>query len=154
MAQNSGTVSWWIVLLPSVLVSLGMMLAMWIMVRKRRWGDWKRLDKATHLPPEHIPSEPREVRDMLPGEEAYVDRYAIVISEKKHQVFVPWTATLKAAPEDPSNPFAPLRIRRLERGFSLVVRAGDEFRTSPLPWGQDAPVIEIIQAAPKENQTS
>ena len=137
-----------------MLVSLGMMLIMWMMMRKRRWGDWKRLDKATTLPLEHIPAEPREARDMVSGEEGYVDRYAIVTSEKKHQVFVSWTATLKAAPEDPFDPFAPLQIRRLERGFSLVVRAGDEFRTSPLPCGEYAPVIEIVQAAPEGSQKS
>lgn len=91
---------------------------------------------------------------MLPGEEAYVDRSDIVTSKKRHRVFVRWTARLESAPKDPSERFAPLRVRRLERGFSLIMRPGDEFHTSSLPWGEYAPVVEIVKPVPKENQTS
>ena len=91
---------------------------------------------------------------MVGGEEAYVGPYAIITSEKRHQVFVRWNAPIEDAPKDQSDGFGSLRIRRLERGFSLVVRPGDEFRSSPLPWGESAPVVEIVQAAPKGTQTS
>jgi hypothetical protein len=148
MAHNSGSLSWWIALLPSLSISIAMILGMWIVTRKRRWRDRKFLGEAVSMPPEHVASEPRTVRDMAAGEEAYIDSYAIVTSKKRRRVFIRWDADLRTAPEDPNSRFAPLRIRRLERGFSLTVRAGGEFRTSPVPWGLYAPVTEIIQATP------
>jgi hypothetical protein len=147
MTQSSGNIFWWIALLPGAITGLVMFFIMWISLRKRRWADWKRLSRPVTMPAEHIAHEPRTVRDMRVGEEAYVDSYAVV-SSKTHRVFIRWDATLSEAPEDPNARFAPLRIRRLKRGFSITIRAGDEFRTSPVLWGSYAPVIEVVQAAP------
>ena len=82
---------------------------------------------------------------MVTGEEAYVAPSAVVTSEKQQRVFVRWRASLVDAPDNASGRFSPLILRRLKRGFSLTVRPGDEFRTSPLPWGEYAPVIELVQ---------
>lgn len=147
MTERSGNISWWIALLPGAITGLLMFFIRWITIRKRRWGDWRRLAKPVTMPAEHIAHEPRTVRDMRVGEEGYVDSYAVVTS-KTRRVFVRWDATLREAPEDPNARFAPLRIRRLKRGFSITVRAGDEFRTSPALWGSYAPVIDVMQAAP------
>jgi hypothetical protein len=76
-----------------------------------------------------------------------VDSYAIVTSEKTRRVFVRWEAGLKSPPGNPNDHFAPLRIRRLQRGFSITVRPDDHFSTSPLAWGLYAPVIEILRSA-------
>ena len=148
MAQTSGSISWWVVLLPGLLTSAAMFLVMWLILRKRRWRDCKLLAKATAMPPEHVAPEPKTVRDLAVGEEAHVYSSAIVTSKKGHRVFVAWDAGVSDTPTDPNSQFAPLRIRRLERGFSIVVRPGDEFRISSVPWGWYAPVIEIVQAAP------
>ena len=157
MAQTSGSISWWIALLPEISISATMFLIMWLIVRKRSWRDWKLLAKATSMPPEHVAAEPRAVRDLAIGEECYVDRWAIVTS-KRRRVFVAWDGRITQASGDPNSQVAPLRIRRLKRGFSITVRPGDEFRSSPLPWGCYAPVIEILQAVPlhalKENDES
>ncbi len=99
------------------------------------------------MPPEHCPSEPRAARDLAVGEEGFVDASQIVISKKNHRTFVAWDARLYGAPGNVGI-FSKVAIRRLERGFSLTVKPGDEFRTSPLPWGMYAPVVDIIQAAP------
>ena len=147
MAQNSANTSWWIALLPGIITGWLMLLITCIAMRKRRWSEWRRLAHPVTMPAEHIAEEPRTVRDMMVGEEAYVDSNAVVTS-KKRRVFVRWDATLTHRPEHPNDRFAPLRIRRLKRGFSITVRPGDEFRTSPLPWGWYAPVIEIMQAVP------
>jgi hypothetical protein len=147
MTQSSGNISWWIALLPGAITGLLTFFVMWITIRKRRWGDWKRLSKPVTMPAEHIAHEPRTVRDMRVGEEGYVYSHAVVTS-KTRRVFVRWDATLSEAPEHPNARFAPLRIRRLKRGFSITIRAGDEFRTSPVLWGSYAPVIDVMQAAP------
>lgn len=147
MTQSSGNISWWIALLPGAITGLVMFFIMWITIRKRRWNDWRRLAKPITMPAEHIAREPKRVRDMVIGEEAYVDGYAVATSNRR-RVFVRWDATLSEAPEDPNARFAPLRIRRLKRGFSITIRAGDEFRASPVPWGSYAPVIDVMQAAP------
>lgn len=76
-----------------------------------------------------------------------MDKSRIVTSEKNHRAYVDWEARLYNAPGEPG-PFSALPIRRLARGFSLTVGPGDEFRSSPLPWGMYAPVVEIVQAAP------
>jgi hypothetical protein len=148
VAQSSGNISWWIVLVPGLLMSSVMVLTMWIAMRKRRWSDCKFLARPVTMPPEHVASEPRTVRDLASGEEAYVDSFAIVTSKRGRRVFVAWDATVRSAPENPNSQFAPLRIRRLKRGFSVTVRPGDEFRTSTVPWGWYAPVVEIVQATP------
>jgi hypothetical protein len=148
VTQTFGGISWWIVLLPGVLTSAAMFVAMWLILRKRRWRDWKLLAKATAMPLEHVAAEPRTVRDLAVGEEGYVYSSDILTSKNGHRVFVAWDARVKDAPEHPNSQFAPLRIRRLERGFSVTVRPGDEFRSSTVPWGWYAPVIEILQSAP------
>jgi hypothetical protein len=125
-----------------------MFVAMWLSMRKRRWRDWKWLAKASTMPPRYIPPEPRTVRDLAVGEQSYVHSSAVVTSKKRRQVFVAWDANLQSEPDDPSFRLSPLLIRRLERGFAIAVRPGDEFRTSSLPWGEYAPVIEIVQAGP------
>ena len=147
MGKSSGSISWLLALLPAVLTSAAMFLIMWLIVRKRSWRDWKLLAKATAMPPEHVAAEPRTVRDLAIGEESYVDRWAIVTSKRGRRVFVAWDGRITEAPADPNSQFAPLRIRRVKRGFSITVRPGDEFRTSSVPWGWYAPVIEILQAA-------
>ena len=124
-----------------------MAVAMWAIWQKRRWRDNKVLGQATMMPPEHWPSQPRTARDLQVGEEGYVDKSKIVTSEKDHRTYVDWEADVHGAPEDPGSSYA-LAIRRLERGFSITVRPGDVFRTSPLPWGIYGPVIEIVQATP------
>jgi hypothetical protein len=158
VTQTSGSIPWWIALIPGLLTGTAMFTAMWLILRKRRWRDWKLLAKATAMPPEHVAPEPRTVRDLAVGEEGYVYSSSIVTSKKGHRVFVAWDASVKDAPEDPNSQFAPLRIRRLERGFSVTVRPGDEFRSSTVPWGWYAPVTEILQAAPlssrKQNDES
>lgn len=158
MTKTSGNISWWIALLPGVLTSVAMFLGMWLILRKRSWRDWKLLAKATAMPPEHVATEPRTVRDLAVGEESYVDPFAIVTSKRGHRVFVAWDANLRDAPENQNSQFAPLRIRRLERGFSITVRPGAEFRSTTVPWGWYAPVIEILQGAPlpalKQNDES
>ena len=85
---------------------------------------------------------------MAVGEESYVDTFAIVTSKRGRRVFAAWDANLRDAPENLNSQFAPLRIRRLKRGFTITVRPGSEFRSSTVPWGWYAPVIEILQAAP------
>ena len=120
------------------------MCAIW---RNRRWSDNKILGRASTMPPEHCPSEPRTARDLAVGEEGYVEASQIVISKKNHRTYVAWEARLYSAPED-LRFSSPLAIKRLERGFSITVRPGDIFRTSPLPWGMYGPVIEIVQATP------
>ncbi|MBV9084553.1 MAG: hypothetical protein JOZ62_17910 [Acidobacteriaceae bacterium] len=154
MAQPADSVSWWLIPLPGLLISALMVLVMWIAMRERRWRDRKFLARAVTMPPEHVAAEPRTVRDLSVGEEAYVDRYAVVSSRRKRRVYVRWDARVTDAPADSNSAFAPLRIRRLKRGFSLTVRPGNEFRTSPVPWGWYAPVIEIIQAAPSAAEKS
>jgi hypothetical protein len=149
VTQTSSNISWWIALLPAFLTSAAMFLVMWLVLRKRRWRDWKLLGRATPMPPEHVAPEPRTVRDLAIDEESYVDPFAIVTSKRGRRVFVAWDASLREAPENPNSQFAPLRIRRLERGFSITVRPGAEFRSSTVPWGWYAPVIEILQAAPQ-----
>ena len=148
MAEASGQVSWWFGLIYGVGLGLFMFFTMWMMVHKRRWRDRKLLARAALMPAEHIAAEPRKVRDMLAGEEGYVGSYEILTAKKNRRVFVQWDAQLKEAPKDPSDRFAPLRLRRLERGFSLAVRPGDEFRSGSVPWGWYAPVTEIVQAVP------
>jgi hypothetical protein len=135
VTQTSGSISWWIALIPGILMSAVMFLAMCLILRKRRWRDWTLLAKAAAMPPEHVAREPRTVRDLAVGEEGYVYSSSIVTSKKGRRVFVAWDASVKDAPEDPHSQFAPLRIRRLERGFSITVRPGDEFRSSTVPWG-------------------
>ncbi len=158
MGKSSSSISWLLALLPGILISAAMFLALWLIVRKRSWRDWKLLAKATAMPPEHVAPEPRTTRDLAIGEEFYVDRWAIVTSKRGRRVFVAWDGRITEAPPDPNSQFAPLRIRRFKRGFSITVRPGDEFRSSPLPWGCYAPVIEILQAAPlpalKQNDES
>ncbi len=83
---------------------------------------------------------------MLAGDVAYVGAWDIVTSHKGRKVFVAWNARLADEPENPLSSFAPLRIQRLGRGFSLTVKSSDKFRSSPLPWGYYGPVTEIIQA--------
>lgn len=151
MAQTSVNISWWIALAPGLLTSVAMFLVMWLILRKRSWRDWKLLAKATAMPPEHVAAEPRTVRDLAIGEESYVDYWAIVTSKRGRRVFVAWDGRITEAPADPNSQIAPLRIRRVKRGFSITVRPGDEFRTSSMPWGWYAPVIEILQAALKQN---
>jgi hypothetical protein len=97
---------------------------------------------------EHVAPEPKNVRDLAIGEEAYVYPSAIVTSKKGRRVFVAWDASVSDTPADPNSQFAPLRIRRLERGFSITVRPGNEFRSGTVPWGLYAPVVEIVQAPP------
>lgn len=147
MTQSSGNMSWWVALAPGAITGVLMFFIVWITIRKRRWGDWKRLAKPVTMPAEHIAHEPRTVRDMRVGEEAYVDSHAVVTSRTR-RVFIRWDAILSEPPEDPNARFAPLRIRRLKRGFSITIRAGDEFRTSPVLWGSYAPIVGIMQAAP------
>ena len=81
------------------------------------------------------------------GESGWVQPHEIVTSPKGRRVYVSWTALIEDKPKDLEGSFAPLRLVRLKRGFSLMLRPGMEFRTSPLPWGQYAPVVEITQAA-------
>lgn len=131
VTQTSGSSPWWVPLLPTLLASTTMLLVMWPMLRKRSWRDWKFLAKATRMPPEHIAAEPRTIRDLAIGEESYVDRWAIVTSKRARRVFVAWNGNLNEAPANPTSQFAALRIRRLERGFSLTIRPGDEFRSVP-----------------------
>jgi hypothetical protein len=150
VAQTSGNISWWIALLPGLLTSVAMFLVMWLIPRKRSWRDWKLLARATAMPPEHVADEPRTVRDLAVGEESYVDPFAIVTSKRGRRVFVAWDASLRDVAEGLNSQLAPLRIRRLERGFSITVRPGAEFRSSTVPWGSYAPVIEILQAAPSQ----
>src|SRR3954447_22855807 len=66
--------------------------------------------KATTLPPEHREPEPKQVRDMKVGEEAYVDPSAVVTSKRTGRVFVAWDARLRNGPEHPTSIFAPLRV--------------------------------------------
>jgi hypothetical protein len=137
----------WILLFPSCACSAATWAGMWVIWRKTRWSDNKILGQATTMPPEHCPSEPRAARDLAVGEEGYVDASQVVISKKNHRTYVAWEARLCSAPRHAGS-FSTVAIRRLERGFSLTVRPGDEFRTSPVPPGMYAPVIEIVQAAP------
>lgn len=147
MTAPANNTVFWISFLPSLACSAVMAAGMWAIWRKRRWSDNKILGQATTMPPEHCPSEPRTVRDLKVGEEGYVDKSRIVTSEKNHRTYVEWEAEVHGAPDAP--PFSSaLVIRRLARGFSLTVRPGDVFRTSPLPWGIYGPVIEIVQATP------
>jgi hypothetical protein len=143
-------VSWWLVFLPSILIALAFVLLNWLLWRKRSLRDWKRLRHAATMPPEHVAAEPRRAKDLAIGGQGFVGSYDVVASEKDHRAYVAWDARLVEPPKDPDDQFAPLRIRRLEGGFSLTVRPGLEFRTSPLPWGMYAPVIEIVQSAPVE----
>ncbi len=150
MAQSTDNISWWAALLPGFFLAIAPLLTMIVILRKRRWRDHKLLAKPAKMPVEHLTPEPRAVKDMLVGEEAYVDRSAITTSKRGRRVFVGWDDKLRDAPRasNDNDFFAPLPIRRLERGFSITVRPGDTFRTGPVPWGMYAPVIEILQAAP------
>ncbi len=136
--------SWWVAVLPNLFTSIAMACMMIVLWRERRWRDRRLLKKAIVLPREYVRSEPRRVRDMEIGEEAYVDSSAVATSKRSHRVFVDWSAHLSQPPERPMGLFAPLKLRRLERGFSITVRPGDQFRSSSLPWGYYAPVIEIV----------
>jgi hypothetical protein len=147
MTTPANNTVFWISFLPSLACSAVMAASMWAIWRKRRWSDNKILGQATTMPLEHRRSEPRTVRDLEVGEEGYVDASRIVTSEKNHRTYVDWEAGVHGAPEDLRSSSA-LAIRRLARGFSLTVRPGDVFRTSPLPWGIYGPVIEIAQATP------
>lgn len=147
MANPPGNISWWIAALPGLLTGAAMFLVMWLLPRKRSWRDWRLMAKATAMPAEHVAAEPKTVRDLPVGEASYVDPFAIVTSKRGCRVFVAWDAILRGAPENPNSQFAPLQIRRLERGFSITIRPGDEFRSSTVPWGLYAPVIEILRAA-------
>ena len=95
---------------PALLTSAAMFLVMWLILRKRSWRDWKLLAKATAMPPEHVAPEPRTVRDLAIGEEAYVDRFAIVTSKRGHRVFVAWDG--KTSGTHPKTPI--LSSRRYE----------------------------------------
>jgi len=123
-----------------------MWAGMWVIWRKRRWTDNKILGRATAMPPEHCPSEPRAARDLAVGEGGYVEASEVAISRRNHRTYVAWQARLYSAPGH-GGIFSKVAIRRLERGFSLTVRPSDEFRTGRLPWGMYAPVIEIVEAA-------
>lgn len=150
MAQSSEPISWWIALLPAGVTSVIMTLFLWITMRQRRWRDLSRLGRPVSMPPEHLQREPKTVRDMVVGEEAYVGRFAILVSKRRRRVFVRWSADLRDAPDRYDSPFAPLRIRRLKKGFSLTVRPGVEFDKGSVVWGSYAPVIEIVQLAPSD----
>lgn len=152
-APEPQEVSWWIVPLVWLCWGLALPIVFWIINRKRSWRDWTRLGRATTLPPEHLPAEPKRVRDLAVGEKGYVDSYSIVLSKKGRRVFVSWDATLSGTPQDPDDRFAPLQIQRLARGFSLVIRASDRFRPRSLFWGEYAPVIELVQKEPQEEQS-
>jgi hypothetical protein len=146
MPTPANNTVFWITFLPSLAFSAVMAASMCAIWRKRRWSDNKILSRASTMPPEHWPSQPRTARDLQVGGEGYVDKSRIVTSEN-HRTYVDWEADVHGAPDDPRSSYA-LAIRRLERGFSITVRPGDVFRTSPLPWGIYGPVIEIIQATP------
>ncbi len=152
-APEEQEVWWWIVPLVWLCCGLSLPIVFWISNRKRSWRDWKRLGRATTLPPEHLPPEPRKVRDMTVGEKAYVDKYSIVTSKKGHRVYISWDATLQEAPQDPDDRFAPLQLQRLPRGFSLVIRASDRFGPRSLFWGEYAPVIELMQKEPQTEES-
>lgn len=139
-------VSGWAIVLPNLIASIAIVCGMMLFSRQRRWRDRKLLSKAIVLPDEYVNSERRTVRDMEIGEEGYIDGSAVVTSKRTHRVFVDWSAPLGMRPEKLEDPFSPLRVRRLERGFSITVRPSDRFRTGSIPWGWYAPVIEILQA--------
>jgi hypothetical protein len=147
MPTPANNTVFWISFLPSLACSAVMAVSMWAMWRKRRWRDNTILGQASTMPPEHRRSEPRTAKDLEVGDEGYVDAFRIVTSEKNHRTYVDWEADVRGAPDDPRFSSA-LAIRRLGRGFSITVRPGDVFRTSPLPWGMYGPVIEIVQATP------
>ena len=82
VTASSANVSWWPVLLPNLISSVVLAGAMILLYRKRRWRDCGLMGKAIALPAEHMEPEPRQVRDMIVGEEAYVDPSAVVASKK------------------------------------------------------------------------
>ncbi len=138
----------WLTAVTIGLIPAAVMLISTLMIfRKRRWGDLKVLAKPATMPPEHLDIEPKKVRDMVEGDEGYVQSSEIVTSKKDRRVFVAWDARLQEPPQHPNSVFAPIRIKRLERGFSLTVTPSDQFRSGSLPWGIYAPVTEILQAA-------
>jgi hypothetical protein len=123
-------VSWWLVFLPSILIALAFVLLNWLLWRKRSLRDWKRLRHAATMPPEHVAAEPRRAKDLAIGGQGFVGSYDVVASEKDHRAYVAWDARLVEPPKDPDDQFAPLRIRRLEGGFSLTVRVSN---SAPAP---------------------
>ena len=143
-------VSVWVTILPNLAVSVAAVGAAMLVFRQRRWRDRKLLSKPIVLPDKYIKSEPKTVRDMEIGEEGYVAGSAVLTSKRTRRVFVDWTASLREQPKRPDDPFSPLKVRRLKRGFSITVRTGDQFRTGSVPWGCYAPVIEI---APSDSRT-
>lgn len=147
MSGGAETEGWpWFVSIELAAWSTVVFLALYAIGRKRRWRDRTLLGRAVIIAPEHMERTAKEVRDLRAGDEGWVSCLEIVTS-KRGRVFVRWTATLQEAPTDPESQFAPLRIVRLKRGFSLALRPGLEFRSSPLPLGDYGPVIKITQDA-------
>jgi hypothetical protein len=97
MSGQEGTTSWWLVPLPGTITALLLLITF----RKRRWRDSIFLRGAATMPPEHIESTSREVRDLREGESGWVSRSSVVVS-KKRRVYVSWTATLQEPPKDPN----------------------------------------------------
>jgi hypothetical protein len=134
-------------------------IAIWVAIfvsnRKRRWSDRARLGKASAMPPELVEAEPEKVRNMIPGQAAWVDR-SYVLVDKKGRTWVDWTALLShEAPVSDWTREQKVHLRRLERGFSITVHQKHQFRQRPwLLWGYYAPVIEIVQdVAPQQTET-
>ena len=146
MSSSSTPVSWWLAAAPGLVA----FLSMFLIFRQRRWRDLRWLEKAATMPPEYVKRDPITVRDMRTGEIGWVQSSEIVASRKSKRVYVYWRASVQDEPKESSDLFAPLRLVRLRRGFSLDVRPGMKFRNSVLPWGMYGPVIEIIQVTPNQ----
>lgn len=141
----------WILTLPMWLMAVAMLAFVVLSNRKRRWRDRARLGKPSAMPPELLDREPRKVRDMAVGEESWISSYYVAVS-KTGRTYVDWTALLCDPPGRYSLACV-VQIRRRERGFSMTVKPDDHFSRRLILWGQFAPIIEILQAAPQEQES-
>ncbi len=73
------------------------------------------------MPPELVGWEPEKVRDMIPGQVAWIDRSYVKV-DKKGRTWVDWTAL--SSHQSPIGAWGreqKVHLRRLERGFSITV---------------------------------
>lgn len=90
------------------------------------------------MPLELLEAEPRQLRDVAVGEEAWIARHGVAVS-KRGRTYLQWTAELQEKPENPYSAEWKVRVCRLERGFSLTVRSNHQFGRRSILWGYFAP---------------
>ena len=143
----------WSIVLPLWIMAAASWVYLLVVARQRRWGDRTRLGKPSTMPPELLEREPRRLRDMQAGEEAYVSTAFVVVSRRNRKTYIDWTAQLSEAPSKWDERWK-VHVSRLERGFAMTVHAGQQFRTGIILWGHYAPVVQVVQAEPCDQQST